>query len=286
MGGYPWVRRILETLLPFRPTALAVAGGAGAPALRGILTDSGTFGLPLISHEDYLSKPLEPMEHLLVYEFSGPTLRLSDAQRRDFTSKAQKGPSLADGGATSMLLLPTEWNPASTSCLEFLSASSEEWRQGVGHSHIVHFESRTTCGSAFDLRNATQQFLDGGCSAQLLNGRVVGGALVSPGAQIHRNAIVSGPVAVGPMSFVGPGVRLLPGAVVGAHCFVGEGAVLRDAVVLDGTRIEPGSCLEAAVRSGTQVFLGGSPRRSSGASRESRVDSATSLPHGEKERTR
>ncbi|MGB8931864.1 MAG: NDP-sugar synthase, partial [Anaeromyxobacteraceae bacterium] len=76
------------------------------------------------------------------------------------------------------------------------------------------------------------------------------GVLVARGARIHPAATLAGPVLIGDGVLVEAHARVGPNAVVGARCRVGAGAVVREAVLWEGTDISSGERVERAIAAG------------------------------------
>lgn len=69
---------------------------------------------------------------------------------------------------------------------------------------------------------------------------------VEPGIRVAEGTALddvelTGPVLVGPGSRIGPGTEITGPAVVGAGCEIGEGARVKQAVLLEGAELTPGS---------------------------------------------
>lgn len=77
-----------------------------------------------------------------------------------------------------------------------------------------------------------------------------GGVLMARGVLIDRSAVIEGPVLLGEGAAVEAGARVGPNAVVGAGCRIAAGAVLRDAVLWEGTALAPGERVERAIAAG------------------------------------
>jgi len=78
---------------------------------------------------------------------------------------------------------------------------------------------------------------------------------VDPAAAVHDDAVLQGPVVVGPDSEIGPGAVVGPVAAVGRNATVGANATLQRTVLDADTRVAAGSTLVDAVL-GQNVHLG------------------------------
>lgn len=76
------------------------------------------------------------------------------------------------------------------------------------------------------------------------------GLWLGAGAEIRPGARLEAPAALGAGVRVDSGARLGPGAFVGRGSRVGAGAVVREAVVWDGTLVGPGEVVERAIAAG------------------------------------
>ena len=59
---------------------------------------------------------------------------------------------------------------------------------------------------------------------------------------------LDGVAAVGAESYIAPSAMLCEGSIVGEQCYIGEGALVSDAVVLDGAHVAPGEFVLSVVR--------------------------------------
>lgn len=76
------------------------------------------------------------------------------------------------------------------------------------------------------------------------------GVRTAPGARIAGDATIEGPALIGQGATVGPGARVGPNVVVGAGCRIGAGAILRDAVLWEGTEVASGERIANAIAAG------------------------------------
>jgi len=94
----------------------------------------------------------------------------------------------------------------------------------------------------------------------LARGRVVeagrsDGVWIADSARVHREAVLQGPVVVGPDCEVGPDAVIGPDTALGDNVTVGANAVVQRSVIDADTRIDPGSTLMDTV-TGQDVHLG------------------------------
>jgi mannose-1-phosphate guanylyltransferase len=82
------------------------------------------------------------------------------------------------------------------------------------------------------------------------------GVRVAPGARVDRAARLAGPSLVLEGAVVEAGAEVGPHAVVGRGCRVPAGAVVRDAVLWDGTALAPGERVERAIAAGQERVRG------------------------------
>ena len=76
------------------------------------------------------------------------------------------------------------------------------------------------------------------------------GVRAAAGARIDPGATIEGPALLGEGAVVEAGARLGPNVVLGARCRVGARAVVRDAVLWEGTEVAAGERLEGAIAAG------------------------------------
>jgi mannose-1-phosphate guanylyltransferase len=74
-----------------------------------------------------------------------------------------------------------------------------------------------------------------------------GGGTVSPSANIHRGALISGPVEIGSRTVVESGARLMGPAALGADCHVEEGAIVDSSVLWEKVRLKRGAVVQDSV---------------------------------------
>jgi len=84
------------------------------------------------------------------------------------------------------------------------------------------------------------------------------GVRAARGARIDPSAAVVGPALLGEGVVVDAGARVGPGVVAGAGCRIPAGAVVRDAVLWEGTALAPGERVERAIAAG-EVRLASDP---------------------------
>ena len=89
-------------------------------------------------------------------------------------------------------------------------------------------------GTVGDLLRANLDYVSGALG-------LAGGASVDDSATIDPSASIEGPVAIAANAEVGAGAQIIGPVAIGAHARVGAGAALRDAVVLPGGVVAPGS---------------------------------------------
>jgi mannose-1-phosphate guanylyltransferase len=77
-----------------------------------------------------------------------------------------------------------------------------------------------------------------------------GGVRVAPGARVDPAATLLGPAMIGDGAVVEAGAAVGPDAVVGRGCRIAAGAVVREAVLWDGTALAPGERVERAIAAG------------------------------------
>jgi NDP-sugar pyrophosphorylase family protein len=89
-------------------------------------------------------------------------------------------------------------------------------------------------GTVADLLRANLDFVSGALG-------LAAGAGIDETAEVDPSASIEGPVAIGPRAVVGRGVQITGPVAIGADARIGAGAALRDAVVLHGGAVAPGS---------------------------------------------
>jgi mannose-1-phosphate guanylyltransferase len=83
------------------------------------------------------------------------------------------------------------------------------------------------------------------------------GVRIAPGAAVAADAVLDGPVLVGPGARVAAGARVGPDVTLGAGVEVGPGARVRDAMVGPGTRIGAGATVVRALLGADVVVAAG-----------------------------
>ncbi len=76
------------------------------------------------------------------------------------------------------------------------------------------------------------------------------GVWLGPGVRVEPGASLEGPALIGPGSRLEGGSAVGPRAVLGAGCRVPAGATVRESLVWDGTALAPGEALEGAIAAG------------------------------------
>ena len=163
-------------------------------------------------------------------------------------------------GEGGLLLCPARAISNATMLEDLLSASPQGWQELLPHQGSEWKTLQPGVGSALDLLRLAQESLHGEPGLYSPFGQDHGGLLLGPGARIHRKAQVLGRCAVGAGSYVAPHATLHEGAVIGRNCYIGTQAHIKDAIVLDGTRIVAGELVRHCVRIGPHVYLGGVTR--------------------------
>jgi mannose-1-phosphate guanylyltransferase len=103
-------------------------------------------------------------------------------------------------------------------------------------------------GSLAELRQGTWDALDGSLRLEVPGGEERDGLRVGEGTQLPGDLeLVEGPAWIGERCVLGAGVRMVGRVALGDGCRIGEGASLRDAILLPGTSVPPGEIVIGAI---------------------------------------
>jgi hypothetical protein len=256
MGGYPLYRRLLESLLPLRPSMLAIEPGLGVHAFEALMHSGPQLGLRTISVDRFLNEPFARDEGFAIHTFTGLDSAITTRMIVEHQQQLRTPALLARSGVSSSLLLQAGTITDPRAILDHVLGDVSDWEAQWPDASVSNLGAPMQTGSATQLKATARNYLDLLSAARILNGTPLKGVLISPRAKVHRKATLTGPVAIGEGSFVSRHAVLHEGAIIGENCFIGAGAIIEDAVVLSGTRIEPGFHLKEGVRIGEQVFPG------------------------------
>ena len=93
-------------------------------------------------------------------------------------------------------------------------------------------------GSLDELRQGTWDALNGKLRIEITGERMEEGLIVGAGTSLEGVAMLDPPVWIGEGCQIGRDVRVMGPAVIGDHCRIGDGASLRETIVLPGTDVE------------------------------------------------
>jgi len=116
-------------------------------------------------------------------------------------------------------------------------------------------------GSLDELRTGTFDALEGRLRLEVSGEEVADGVRAGEGTSLAACEQVEGPVWVGAECELGPGTRLVGPLVIGDGARVGEGAALRESIVLPGTRVDAGAILIGAIAGHGDIVAGLRPLR-------------------------
>ena len=102
-------------------------------------------------------------------------------------------------------------------------------------------------GTPASYRGAHRDILEGRCAAPPFDGAGPGDRIVADGATIEAGAQLEGPCFVGPGSTVRRGARIRAGSVVGRSVVVGTDAEIRGAILWPGTVVGDGAVVREAI---------------------------------------
>lgn len=119
---------------------------------------------------------------------------------------------------------------------------------------IAQQHEHAQCQSAADLLSAQQHALDGNQEAAIPAAwlRMPWGA-ASPDAVIHADAVIQGPVLIGPACVVEAGAQIGPDTVLAREVYVARGARVRHSLVLANTYVGGQISLENALAQGNSI---------------------------------
>jgi len=102
-------------------------------------------------------------------------------------------------------------------------------------------------GSLDELRQGTWDALNGKLRIEITGERMEEGLIVGAGTSLEGVAMLDPPVWIGEDCQIGRDLRVMGPAVIGDHCRIGDGASLRETIVLPGTDVEPTGIVIGAI---------------------------------------
>lgn len=242
IAGEPLYRRVLESLLLHEEAELILRDGRVARALAAELDENPCYGMRArCIPADCQLDPAWPAP-MLELPGEGPLCgALEPFLERARASNTARRMSCRDA---------LDHRPDAAGVVYRPAGSAESGPALLDEDQLRVFPS----GSAEGLRALSLAALEGELPGHETAGRLEGNLLLGPRCSIAPGVRLAGVAAVGEESAVSSGVELRHGAAIGAGCYIGEGAVIEDALILDGTEIGPGEQVVGQVRYGKDVL--------------------------------
>lgn len=257
IGGVALARRVLEPLLGLGVRVVEVVSDRAAPAFASAVNGGSCFGIVagVIDSAEAVSANDRP---LVVLPCSGiATADLADALRAADSGDGDRWaivPLLGDDGTRSVAVVAGRNAPKTPLLKDDLTEEHVRASAVALGVQLVRREwgrfHRTD--SPVALRHVAQAAISGSWRGGSPIGTWQGPVLVGARARLGRETSGGGTAAVGEESFVAQGAEIGDGAVIGVRCYVGPSALVRDAVILDGSEVRPGETVEGVVRCGTR----------------------------------
>ena len=108
-----------------------------------------------------------------------------------------------------------------------------------------------------DYLKVNRSVLRGEVNGYRFDGQIAEGIWVGRGSAVSPMATIHGPVMIGRDCFIGPGVQIIGPTCVGDGCFVEDGVLLRESLLLPGSRVERNSSVEGCVLAADTVISPG-----------------------------
>lgn len=140
---------------------------------------------------------------------------------------------------------------------DVLTLSATPGAAAASKKHVLQARRLWETKTAEDLYLLAVRALEGELAGLAPAGAWKGELLLGPRAVVHPQAEIHGPSAIGAESRVEADANLKRGTIVGERCFVGRGARLSRAMLLNGARVAPGEQLSGIIRlpSGADLAL-------------------------------
>jgi len=254
LGGAPFYRRMLEPIAGFEPTEIIVLdSGEASQCLVECLRQRPYFGhsARLVANDD-IAETFD--DSTLLFPGWGvlsmtPVSFLEFACRgSDDDSAVVCGRAHADQSDAIVALLPRGCRFPKRFVTQLSSGALGHVAKLEGlEFHRQTLPSFDLVDTPYRLQDLARRFVEEEGLGFAFVGEFHDGVLLGPRAEISPGATVQGAVAVGAESYIAPGAALYHGAVIGEGCYIGEGALISDAVVLDGTTVQPGDFVISTV---------------------------------------
>ena len=108
-----------------------------------------------------------------------------------------------------------------------------------------------------DYLKVNRSVLRGEVNGYRFDGQIAEGIWVGRGSAVSPMATIHGPVMIGRDCFIGAGVQIIGPTCVGDGCFVEDGVLLRESLLLPGSRVERNSSVEGCVLAADTVISPG-----------------------------
>ncbi len=121
-------------------------------------------------------------------------------------------------------------------------------------------EIRGYCRNVLELKDylsINRSVLRGEVNGYRFEGQIAEGIWVGRGSEVSPMATLHGPVMIGRDCVIGPGVQIIGPVCVGDGCVVEEGTLLRESLLLAGSRVERNSRIEGCVLAADTVVSEG-----------------------------
>src|SRR3989442_4945128 len=112
-----------------------------------------------------------------------------------------------------------------------------------------------------DYLKVNRSVLRGEVNGYRFEGQIADGIWVGGGSEVSPTATLHGPVMIGRDCVIGPGVQIIGPTCVGDGCFVDEGTLLSESLLLPGARVERNSRVEGCVLAADTVISQGQALR-------------------------
>jgi lipopolysaccharide/colanic/teichoic acid biosynthesis glycosyltransferase/dTDP-glucose pyrophosphorylase len=125
-------------------------------------------------------------------------------------------------------------------------------------------EVRGYCRHVLELKDylgVNRSVLRGDVNGYRFDGQIADGIWVGRGSQVSPLATLIGPVMIGRDCVVGPGVQIIGPTCIGDGCVVDDGTLLKESLLLPGSRVERNSRIEGCVLAADTVISQGQALR-------------------------
>jgi len=125
-------------------------------------------------------------------------------------------------------------------------------------------EMRGYCRNVLELKDylgINRSVLRGDVNGYRFDGQIADGIWVGRGSEVSPIATLIGPVMIGRDCVIGPGVQIVGPTCIGDGCVVEEGTLLKESLLLPGSRVERNSRIEGCVLAADTVISSGQALR-------------------------